>query len=86
MHSQCCNEMNFRNQISIAMRKMSSVVLNTSVFRNYKESVQWFVKNNQGSTFMKQCSAAKYSSASHHEQKNQKTTGQIKFFEVKINK
>ena len=46
--------MNFHNRISIAMRKMSLVGLNSSVFQNYKGSVQWFVKNNQGFTFMKQ--------------------------------
>ena len=36
------------------MRKMSSVCLNASVFRYYKESVQCFVSNNQGFTFMNQ--------------------------------
>ena len=41
-------QMNFHNQISIVMRKMSSVGLNASTFRNYKESVQQFVRNDQG--------------------------------------
>ena len=47
-------QVNFHHQISTATRKMSSVVLNASVFQNYKDSVQWFVRNNQGFTFMNQ--------------------------------
>ena len=45
-------QMNFHNQIPIGMRNMSSVGLNASVFWNYKESVRWFVRNNQGYTFI----------------------------------
>ena len=47
-------EMNFHRQISIVMGKMSSLGLNASMFQNYKESVQWFVRNNQGFTFINQ--------------------------------
>ena len=36
------------------MGKMSSLGLNASMFQNYKESVQWFVRNNQGFTFINQ--------------------------------
>ena len=39
------------------MTKMSSEGLNVSVFQNYKKSVQWFVRNNQGFTFMNQIRA-----------------------------
>ena len=47
-------QMNFRNQISIAMRKMSSLDLNASMFQNYKKLVQMFVKNNQDFIAMNQ--------------------------------
>ena len=36
-------QINFHNQISIPMRRLSSVGLNALVFRNYREPVQWFV-------------------------------------------